>query len=155
MKENIKKHIFELKDELRIFHLLNEEEMERLIPYFEKVTCPANSILFNEGDIGDYIAFVISGRLEVKKETEFKGKQIVLALLEKGSFVGELSMMDGHPRSATAVALEDSELLILSRKSLDAFIQEYPNAGIKILKGIIRILSLRLRKAVDRLAVIF
>ncbi len=155
MTEDLKRLVLELKDELRLFHLLSDEEVEKLAPYFEKINLPARSVLFSEGDPGDYIGFVLSGRLEVKKETEFKGKQIVLALLEKGSFVGELSMLDGHPRSATVVALEDSEILILRRSALDAFIQEYPETGIKVLKGIIRVLSLRLRKVVDRLASIF
>ena len=52
-------------------------------------------------------------------------------------------------------ALEDTELLTLDRKAMDKFIEDYPALGIKILKGLSRTLSLRLRQAADRLVVIF
>jgi CRP-like cAMP-binding protein len=155
MENNLKELIYELKDELKIFHLLNKEELEQIVPYFEIVHYPAGTTLFNEGDSGDFIGFIVSGRLEVKKQTEFKGRQIVLALLSRGSFVGELSMVDEQPRSATVVASEDSELVILRREALDSLMQTYPYIGIKILKGLNRFLAIRLRKAVDRLTVIF
>lgn len=155
MENNLKELIYEVKEDLKIFHLLNKEEMEQIVPYFKIIHCPVGTTLFNEGDPGDFIGFITSGKLEVKKQTEFKGRQIVLALLSKGSFVGELSMIDEQPRSATVVALEDSELVILRRGALDSLMQRYPYTGIKVLKGLNRILSIRLRKAVDRLAVIF
>jgi len=155
MKNDLKKIIFELKDEVKIFHLLNDEELEQILHYFEMVNYPAGTTVFSEGDPGDFIGFIVSGRLEVKKQTEFKGRQIVLALLSKGSFVGELSLVDEHPRSATVIAPEDSELIILRREALDSLLQSHPYTGIKILKGLNKILAIRLRKAVDRLSVIF
>ncbi|HDK16986.1 MAG TPA: cyclic nucleotide-binding domain-containing protein, partial [Nitrospirae bacterium] len=120
MDDNLKKAILELKDECKIFCLMDDAEMEQVIPYFEAVNYPAGSVLFNEGDTGSFIGFVRSGKLEVKKETEFKGRQIVLAVLGKGSFVGELSILDEQPRSATVVALEDSKLFLLKRDALDS-----------------------------------
>ena len=93
--------------------------------------------------------------MEAKKQTEFQGKQIVLAQMAKGSCLGELSLFDEQPRSATIETLVDTELLVLSKKSLDAFIEDYPSLGIKVLKGISRVLSLRLRQLADRLVVIF
>jgi CRP-like cAMP-binding protein len=153
--DRISSVLYEIKDDIRIFQLLDTEELKKLAPYLEIVNYPAHSVLFTEGDPGDFIGCVLSGKLDVKKETEFKGKQVILAVLERGSFVGELSLIDGQPRSATVEAHQDSEILILKRNSLDAYIQEYPSGGIKILKGIIRVLSLRLRKATERLTSIF
>ncbi len=155
MEENLKEIIFGLRDELKIFYLLTDEELEKVVPYMELLHCSSGTILFKEGDPGDFIGFVISGRLEVKKQTEFKGKQIVLALLSKGSFVGELSIMDDQPRSAMVQAFEDSELFMLRRESLDSLVHDHPFIGVKVLKGIGRIISIRLRKAVERLTVIF
>jgi CRP-like cAMP-binding protein len=152
---DIKKIILELRDELKIFSLLKEEDLEQIVPFFETISCPADTTLFKEGDPGEYIGFITSGKLEVKKQTEFKGRQIVLALLTRGSFVGELSMVDDQPRSASVVAQEDSELVVLRRKAIDALLEKYPFIGIKILKGLNRYLAIRLRKAVDRLTVIF
>jgi CRP-like cAMP-binding protein len=155
MGENLKDLIYEIKDELKIFHLLNNEDLDQIIPFFEIVDCPKGNTLFIEGDPGDFVGFITSGKLEVKKQTEFKGRQIILALLSKGSLVGELSMVDEQPRSATVSAVVDSQLVVLRRKALDSIMQTYPYIGIKILKGLNEILSTRLRKAVDRLSVIF
>ena len=150
----IKEHLCKFKDDMS-FSLLNDEELEKIACFFELVTYPAKTIVFKEGDPGDFIGFVIKGKLEVKKQTEFKGNQLIVALLSKGSLVGELSMFDKHNRSATVEAVEDSTLIILKNEAIDAIIQQYPYIGVKILKGFIRILSLRLRKATERLTTIF
>ncbi|MBF8257734.1 MAG: CarD family transcriptional regulator [Actinobacteria bacterium] len=155
MEQDLKKLIFDIKDELIFFHLLDKEDLEQILPFFELLNCPAGTTIFNEGDEGDYVCFIAAGRFEVKKQTEFKGKQIIIALLGKGSIVGEMSLIDQYPRSATVVSREDSQMVILRRDSVDAISQKYPQIGIKILKGLNRILSLRLRQTVDRLIGIF
>ncbi len=156
MSDNIRDVVFELKDDLKILNLLDDNELEEIIPYLELIKCPKDATLFNEGDAsGDYLGFIIKGRFEVIKQTEFKGRNFVVALLSRGSFLGELSMFDDEPRSATVAAQEDSELVILKRDRLDVLIKEYPRIGVKILKELNRILAIRLRKSVDRLTVIF
>lgn len=155
MENNLKEIFYELKDKMQIFQLLDDEELEKIISYFEVANYPSAATVFNEGEEGDSIGFVISGKLQVKKETEFKGKQIVLAILSKGSFAGELSMLDSQPRTASIIALEDSKLLIIQREALESFIQKYPASGIKILKGIIRTMAIRQRKTTERLIKFF
>lgn len=148
--------IFSNKDHLILFNMLDEAEVQLSIPYFEVVRYKKGDILFHEGDEGDYIGIILSGVLEVKKNTEFKGKQVIIASLKEGSFVGEMSLVnDKEPRSATVAASEDSELLVLSRESLDSLIDQHPSVGAKILKGLNQVLAIRLRKAVERLASIF
>jgi CRP/FNR family cyclic AMP-dependent transcriptional regulator len=153
-KNNLKEILLKYK-EGTILYLLNEDEIEMVASYFELINYPSGSVLFNEDDPGDFIGFVVSGKLEVKKQTEFKGKQIILAMLSKGSFVGELALFDKQTRSATVRALEASTLVILRREALDSLIEQYPYTGIRILKGVIRTLSIRLRKATERLTTIF
>jgi CRP/FNR family cyclic AMP-dependent transcriptional regulator len=153
--DELKKLIIETKDKLQVFQLLSDEELSTIIPYFELLKCPAGTMLFNEGDPGDFFAIVLSGKLEVTKQTEFKGKSIVLAVLGKGSFTGELAMLDEQVRSATVVSPVDSELFVLKRDTLNQFMHEHPHVGIKILKGIVRTMSIRLRKSVERMATIF
>jgi CRP/FNR family transcriptional regulator, cyclic AMP receptor protein len=150
----IKNHLNELREEI-IFSLLDDEDIEKIVPFFQLVECPEKTVVFREGDPGDFIGFVISGKVEVKKQTEFKGNQLIIALLTKGAMVGELSMFDKRKRSATVEAVDDTTLLMLRHEALDALIQQYPFTGVKILKGLIRILSLRLRKATERLTTIF
>ena len=156
MDTTLKEFIFSHKDQLILFNMLDDGETEQTLPYFELVNYKKGDILFHEGDVGDYIGIILSGALEVKKHTEFKGKQVIIASLKEGSFVGEMSLVnDKEPRSATVAAAEDSELLVLSRDSLDSLIEEHPYIGVKILKGLNQVLAIRLRKAVERFASIF
>jgi CRP/FNR family transcriptional regulator, cyclic AMP receptor protein len=150
----VKEHLNKLRSEM-IFSFIEDEDVEKIVPFFELVNYPVKSLVFKEGDPGDFIGFVVSGKLEVKKQTEFKGNQLIIALLSSGASVGELSIFDLHKRSATVEAVEDTTMLILRNASLDAFIQQHPYTGIKLLKGLIRILALRLRKATERLTTIF
>ena len=151
---SVKEHINTLRDEI-IFYMFDDEDIDKIAPFFELRDHPAGSIIFKEGDPGNFIGFVISGKLEVKKQTEFKGNQLIIALLTKGAMVGELSMFDKRQRSATVEAVEDTSLIVFRSESMESLMQQHPYTGIKILKGLIKILSLRLRKATERLTNIF
>jgi CRP/FNR family transcriptional regulator, cyclic AMP receptor protein len=153
--ENIRRAVLDIIDDVAVFHYLDKGEVEELVPYLEYRKYQEGEVLFEEGEPGEFICFISSGKMEIKKETDFKGKQVILALLSKGSFVGELSIIDGKPRSATVVSLEPSETLILHGDKFEELVNEHPRIGVKILRGIARILSLRLRKSGDRLAAIF
>jgi len=156
MAAGLKELIYACRDELILFHLLNEDEIEKVIRFLEAVDYPKGATLFNEGDPGGFMGFISYGLLEVKKQTEFKDRQIVVAILGKGSFVGELSLIDPtQQRSTTVVALENSELIILRHQALETIIKDHPYIAIKILKGLNQIISIRLRKAVERLALVF
>lgn len=156
MDNGIREFIFKKKHEFLLFHLLNEKEVEQILDYFEIVLYPKGTLLFSEGECGDFIGFIISGIVEIKKQTEFKGKEVVIATLKKDSYVGEMSLLHANePRFATAVALEDTEIIVLDREALESLIKKYPSIGIKILKGLNQILTIRLRKVVERLTAIF
>jgi len=150
----IKEHLNTLREEM-MFDMLDDEDIEKITPFFEVIVYPANKVIFKEGDLGDFIGFVLSGKLEVKKQTEFKGNQLIIALLSKGAMVGELSMFDEHKRSATVEAVEETTLMILRNEAMESLIKQHPHTGIKILKALIKILALRLRKATERLTTIF
>ncbi len=153
MDENVRQLTLQMKDQLGIFHLLTNQELENILPFFEAVNCTAGDSLFNEGDPSGFVSFILSGKLEIKKETEFKGRQIVLATLSSGSFIGETALVnDEEPRAATAVALEDTQLINLRTDSLEAIIGKYPETGTKILKGLVKFVSFRLLKALEKLA---
>jgi CRP/FNR family transcriptional regulator, cyclic AMP receptor protein len=147
-------NLCKFRDEVT-FSLLDEEDFAKIACFFESVAYPAHTIIFREGDTADFIGFVLSGKLEVKKRTEFKGNQLIIAILTKGALVGELSIFDENKRSSTVEAVEETSMLILRNDAFDTLLREYPEIGIKILKGFIRILSLRLRKTTERLTTVF
>ena len=156
MTDELKDFIYKSKDQLMLFHLLTEDEVEQVLPYLDVALYKEGTALFEEGESGDFICFIVSGKLEVKKGTEFAGKQMVLGTLGKGSFVGEMSLInEGEPRSASVVAMEDTEVVILKRSAMDELTEKYPFIGVKLLKGLNQIIAIRLRKAIERIAHVF
>ena len=99
----------------------------------------------------DYIAFIVSGRVEIKKETEYKGKNVIVGVYSKGA----LCILDESLKKVTAIALEDVSLAIITQENLDRLIAINPTLGAKLLKGMLLTVSGRLRKSLDRLTVFF
>ncbi len=144
-----------MKNDLRFFRFLSEADTAVLAPYFECRQVATGDILWKEGDTAAFAAFVMSGRIEEKKNTEFEGRQVVVGVYSQGAVIGEFSLIDGLPRAVTAACLDDAQLLLLPKEKLDQLLVEYPELGIKLLKGVLLTLSIRLRKSFERLASIF
>lgn len=144
-----------MKQDLTAFRFLEEEDIPLLSPFFDCRQVAAGETLWEEGGDCNYLVFVIDGRLEIKKETEFKGKLVIVGVYGRGNVAGELCLLDGSPRAVTVAALEDCNLLLLTRDRFEALLQEHPLLGIKLLKGMLLAVSVRLRKSFDRLAAIF
>lgn len=90
---------------------------------FEKVL-KAGEILFREGERGEEMYLIRSGKVEISNSAG--GAKKVLATLSEGSFLGEMAIVDDAPRSATATALTEVSLLILDRAAFKGQIQENP-----------------------------
>ena len=82
-------------------------------------------VLFHEGDPGDALFVVASGAVKVVVPSE-DGEEAILATLRRGDFLGELALLDGAPRSASAVALEATEALALPRDQFLALVATEP-----------------------------
>ncbi len=143
------------RGDLGPFKNLDSQEVEMIAPYLERVRIPAGGVLFREGDPGDFLAIVVAGRLQATKTTEFPDRGVVVAHLTRGTFAGELAMVDDRPRPITVKALEDSEVLILRRAAFDALIQQDPELGLKLMRRITQILSIRVRAFGNRLTHLF
>jgi CRP-like cAMP-binding protein len=140
-----------MKEEKNVFNFLSDEDLRRLSAFFEIKTIPAGDILWKKEDPYDYIAFIVSGKVDIKKETEFQGRELVIGKYSKGA----LCILDDSLKRVTAEALEDVTLAIITQKNLDRLIDTNPALGAKLLKGMLLTVSLRLRKSFDRLAVFF
>ncbi len=151
--DKIREYLQTIRDEM-IFSLFDDSDLDNIAPFFELRIYPGGRIVFEEGESADFVGLVASGKLEVKKQTEFKGNQVIIAILGPGALFGEMSIFDNN-RSATIEAVEDSTIFILTNTALNTMIEQHPYTGIKLLKGLIRILSIRLRKITERLTTIF
>jgi CRP-like cAMP-binding protein len=126
-----------------------------LLHYLEHRRLAAEEILWQEGDMGNPIAFILAGKLELLKATSFPGRPFVLGLFSAGSLVGEDSFMGEQSCQGTTRALVESEILILSRDRFEALSQEQPDLATLLLKWLMNLLSARLHNTQGRLAAIF
>ena len=140
------------EDIKKAFNFLSTEEVGELCPYLELREWKQDAIVMQEGEFEDYMGFVVEGKLAVKKHTSFWDKHIVIAILEKGTMVGEGAFIDQGPRSNTIVAMEKCRILILTAAKMNDLILNRPMIAIKLMKHMLHIISLRLRKAGDRIS---
>lgn len=144
-----------MKEELSFFPFMDRKDLADVPCYLKRREVKAGEVLFREGDPCDYLAYIVAGSLEIRKQTEFQGKQFILGLYGEGSLVGELCILDAVPRQVTATAKEDSTLIVLSRENFEKMLSDYPELGVKFLKGLLLAVSIRLRKSFDRISSIF
>jgi CRP-like cAMP-binding protein len=107
------------------------------------------STIFIEGQVSDRVALIIKGRVKVASMTD-AGEELLLALRGPGDLLGELSAIDGEPRSATVSALEPVEAVLVDAGEFNVFLRANPSAMFHLL----RVLTGRLRDA-DRKRVEF
>jgi CRP/FNR family cyclic AMP-dependent transcriptional regulator len=141
-----------LKDLQRAFNFLSSEEIEELCPYLELKEWQEDAVVMQKGDYEDYMGFIIEGRLAVKMKTGYWGKNIIIAILDRGAIVGEGAFLDSGPRGNSVIAMENCRLLTLTTQKMEELISNSPSLAIKLLKRMLYIQSLRLRKAGERIS---
>jgi CRP-like cAMP-binding protein len=123
----------------------------RLLAQFMEVYRAEPGVEFiQEGESGDFMLMVLEGRVEVHKRDRWNTPQLI-AVVEAGRTLGEMSMIDGEPRFATCIAVEPAVIAVLNRESLARIIVEQPLLGAKILMELVLMLSQRLRATSSRL----
>lgn len=126
--------------EIPLFHDLPDEQVDFLISLTHKFTYPRNSILLTQGELSNSLFIVVSGRLKVFANGA-EGRQTLLAFLGTGDFVGELSLLDDGPRSASVMAVEETKTLLITQEAFLRFVDTYPENLLPML----RIMASRLR----------
>jgi CRP/FNR family cyclic AMP-dependent transcriptional regulator len=142
----------ELLAEVPFLQLLDEKDRAALAADLDVVRFPAGQLLFNYGDPGDSLYVIRSGEVEVffKDDT---GERIVLETAKAGEVFGELSLLDGGPRTASVMATQDLEALRVDRANLDHFLQRHPAATLDLLTAMgrrLRATSEKLRHTASR-----
>lgn len=137
----------ELLKSVTLFADLEEGELERFSHVAVPRTFPAGTRVFHEGDDSDACYIVKEGSFRVTREHS-DGRAITLATLGPGEIFGELAMLDGDKRSASAEALTEGELLALPANDVRALLARHPEISLKLVAGLVR----RLRAANVRLS---
>jgi predicted acylesterase/phospholipase RssA/CRP-like cAMP-binding protein len=119
----------------RLFGPLHESVLRYVESRVQWVRLQAGEVLFSEGDSGQDLYFVLGGRLRA-----VAGGQ-VLTEMSRGESIGEIALLTGEPRTATVVAVRDSELVRISRETFEEIVQKYP----KVMQVLAQIVVRRLR----------
>jgi CRP/FNR family transcriptional regulator, cyclic AMP receptor protein len=125
-----------------IFSELSDQDISSLAHLAIRKRYPKDTVVFFENEEGDFFFTILEGRIKVTILGD-DGREVILSVLGPGDFFGEMALLDNEPRSATAIAVEESELLSLHRNDFQTVL----NDNRSITTALIRVLSARLRRA--------
>ena len=141
---------------------MTPQDLLRLHPFFsalsawdaqellKRTSCrrlPAGRVFFQQGDAGDGLYGILSGRVAFTVDSQ-AGKELILNVLGPGEFFGEIALLDGKGRTATAVARDACHVLFIERSAFMSFFAERPEA----MSRIIELLCARLRRSTEYIA---
>ena len=128
-----------------LFAEFSRTDLDDLASFVRLRRYPKGSIIFHQGDLGTSLYLIESGEVKLTV-TGDSGRRVTLALLGPGAFFGEMSLLDGGPRSTDAAARVECKLGVLSRDQLIPFLAAHPPATASLLS----ILTRRLRRTTDQ-----
>jgi len=117
----------------RLFNHLNDEEMDALLPHVQVRSYKPNQTIFLKNDPGISVMGVINGRVKISNVSS-DGREVVLNIIDPGTFFGEIALLDGKDRTATATAMENSDILVLQRRDFLPFLETHPHWAIKLIE---------------------
>ena len=123
---------------------LSREEMDELARYLYVAAAGPEEIIFNEGAREPYMCFITRGLIRITKGDSRKNIKTICDIAPGRSF-GEMSIIDGLPRSATARAVEETVVLVLTKENFDRLFQDDPRLGVTLYRKLAQMISHRLR----------
>ncbi len=132
----------DLLAKVSLFHGIPAAALERLSRRLKPLVFAKEAAIVNQDDPGDAMFIIQRGRVKVVLFGA-SGREVILSLLRPGDFFGEMSLLDGQPRSANVVAIDKAQVLMLSRQDFVAHLNENPSTALNILAE----MCLRLRRA--------
>jgi len=126
------------------FKTFGSNYMKLLMKLIHNRYYAANEYVFYQGDPGIGLYIIREGEVLIT-QTMKDNRQYDLVKFQRGDFFGELALLDNYPRSASAIAIKDSNLAVIFKPDLDEFVEKYPKKGIHILRGMSQIIATRLR----------
>jgi CRP/FNR family transcriptional regulator, cyclic AMP receptor protein len=118
-----------------LFASLDDDAARELRSLLSDKRVPQNTRLFRQGDKGDAMYLIESGRVRISIRDE-EEQEVILAELAQGDFFGEMSIIDGRQRSADANVIDDAQLAILSRDAFLSFVRSNPDVALEMLSAL-------------------
>src|SRR5919106_845950 len=118
-----------------LFASLDDDAARDLRSLLSEKIVPQNTRLFRQGDTGDAMYLIESGRVRISIQDHDK-QELTLAELAQGDFFGEMSIIDGRQRSADAQVVEEARLAVLSRDAFLSFVRTNPDVALEMLSAL-------------------
>lgn len=134
----------------RLFQDMNQDDVTILARFLTLHNVEQGAVVFHEGDTGDFLGLIVEGAVELFKDGPNDAKAKV-ASEGAGKLLGEMALVDGEPRSATARFLQPGHGLILTKDNFQRLLHEHPRAAANFLFRLSRLLSQRLRRTTGML----
>ncbi len=152
-KRRSQKIKIEDKEKIGLFHEkgLSQGEIRLLATFSQEERYEGDSIIFREGEIGDKLYIILDGQVRISKFIPGIGEE-ALAILGRGEFFGEMSLIDGSPRSADAKAhIKGATILSIDKKTLNEILNMDPSASLQFLNLLTKMLTQRLKEINEKI----
>jgi CRP-like cAMP-binding protein len=137
IKERILKSLekIEFLKSVPIFSELKDETLSQLAQSGSVQSFTKESIILSEKEAGSALFIIISGKVKISRiSSEDSDKEVILSILNPSDFFGEMSLLDGLERSATATAMDDSKIFIIQRNDFLELLHYHPEVSIALLQ---------------------
>ncbi len=135
---------------IRLFEGIKKRAMIHVLESLQERTYLKGETIFAQGDIGRALFIVFSGKIALSRLDPAAQKTEVIAEVHPGEFCGEMALLEEMPRTATAVAAEETKVFMLFKIKLDSLLFARPKIGVTIASQLARILSARLRAIMEK-----
>jgi CRP-like cAMP-binding protein len=133
-------------DRIDIFKDLDENLMELIKPLFERLSCQAGTVVFQQGTPADFLYFIITGKVEMSFKP-YDGTPITVSHVEKGGLFGWSAVVGSEKYTSSAIAIEEVKAYRVRGSELRKFCKEHPDAGKDILERLADGVSFRWKDA--------
>ncbi|MBM3329306.1 MAG: cyclic nucleotide-binding domain-containing protein [Calditrichaeota bacterium] len=138
-----------------LFRELEMVEREDLAAMMTEKRYDSDSEIFREGDPGGELMILGAGSVEVQKQRSHGSGRVVIARFDRGGVIGEMSLVDRMPRSASVISVQPTRAWVMPQALFDEILLTRPALGVKLLKGLSSLLSQRLRNTSGWFADVF
>lgn len=143
--EPFKEELCQMLESAQMFNDFTRAEIQQLAGYARAYAVEKGATIFKEGQKGSFMCIVIDGRVDIFKQSDTRENKRITTV-RPGKSMGEMSVLDDLPHSATTIATEFTKLILITKNNFDMMTEKHPDLGLKVLRKIAKLLSLRLRQ---------
>lgn len=142
--------IDEIMDRIPLFEGFERGDVIGVVRHMRCYRAPVGREIVREGDSGEFMLLLLQGNIEIIKSGG-AGQAHRISVVTPGETLGEMSLVDGEPRFASCLAIDQVTFAVLDREGLQQIFNDEPHLGIKILRELLKLLNQRLRDTGQRL----